>query len=53
MRTLSIALALAMTAFGAAGEDAALLIAGAYVIQVQSAAWYVKFSDRFFGPKPV
>ena len=53
MRNLSIALALAMNAFGAAGEDAALLIAVAYVIQVQSAAWYVKFSDRFFGPKPV
>ena len=52
MRNLSIALALAMNAFGAAGEDAALLIAVAYVIQVQSAAWYVKFSDRFFGPKP-
>ncbi len=53
MRNLSIALALAMNAFGAAGEDAALLIAVAYVIQVQSAAWYVKFGDRFFGPKPV
>ena len=53
MRNLSIALALAMNAFGAAGEDASLLIAVAYVIQVQSAAWYVKFSDRFFGPKPV
>ena len=52
MRNLSIALALAMNAFGAAGEDAALLIAVAYVIQVQSAAWYVKFSDRLFGPKP-
>ena len=39
MRNLSIALALAMNAFGAAGEDAALLIAVAYVIQVQSAAW--------------
>ena len=53
MRNLSIALALAMNAFGAAGEDAALLIAVAYVIQVQSAAWYVKLGDRFFGPKPV
>ncbi len=51
MRNLSIALALAMNAFGAAGEDAALLIAVAYVIQVQSAAWYVKLGDRFFGPK--
>ena len=52
MRNLSIALALAKNAFGAAGEDAALLIAVAYVIQVQSAAWYVKFGDRLFGPKP-
>lgn len=48
MRNLSIALALAMTAFGAAGTQAALLIALAYVIQVQSAAWYVRFSKRFF-----
>lgn len=47
MRNLSIALALAMTAFGAAGTQAALLIALAYVIQVQSAAWYVRFSKRF------
>jgi ACR3 family arsenite efflux pump ArsB len=50
MRNLSIALALAMNAFGEAGADAALLIAVAYIIQVQSAAWYVKFSERFFGP---
>lgn len=48
MRNLSIALALAMTAFGQAGADAALLIALAYIIQVQSAAWYVKWSERFF-----
>ncbi|MFD2189396.1 arsenic resistance protein [Pistricoccus aurantiacus] len=51
MRNLSIALALAMNAFGEASADAALLIAVAYIIQVQSAAWYVKFSDRFFGTK--
>lgn len=50
MRNLSIALALAMNAFGDAGADAALLIAVAYIIQVQSAAWYVKFSERLFGP---
>ncbi|MGM0692817.1 MAG: arsenic resistance protein [Pseudomonadota bacterium] len=50
MRNLSIALALAMNAFGEAGADAALLIALAYIIQVQSAAWYVRFSDRLFGP---
>lgn len=51
MRNLSIALALAMNAFGEASADAALLIAVAYVIQVQSAAWYVKLSDRVFGVK--
>ncbi len=50
MRNLSIALALAMNAFGEAGTDAALFIAVAYIIQVQSAAWYVKFSERLFGP---
>lgn len=48
MRNLSIALALSMTAFGEAGAQAALLIALAYIIQVQSAAWYVKFSQRLF-----
>jgi ACR3 family arsenite efflux pump ArsB len=49
MRNLSIALAVAMNAFGAAGSDAALVIAIAYIIQVQSAAWYVKLTDRVFG----
>ena len=48
MRNLSIALALSMTAFGEAGAQAALLIALAYIIQVQSAAWYVKLSDTLF-----
>lgn len=52
MRNLSIALALAMNAFGEAGSDAALLIAVAYIVQVQAAAWYVKLSDRIFGPPP-
>lgn len=52
MRNLSIALALAMNAFGEAGADAALLIAVAYILQVQSAAWYVKLSERFFGAGP-
>jgi arsenite transporter len=49
MRNLSIALAVAMNAFGASGSDAALVVALAYVIQVQSAAWYVRFTDRVFG----
>ncbi len=51
MRNLSIALALAMNAFGAAASDAALVITLAYIIQVQSAAWYVKFCDRLFGKR--
>jgi len=49
MRNLSIALAVAINAFGQAGSDAALVISLAYVVQVQSAAWYVKFTDRVFG----
>jgi ACR3 family arsenite efflux pump ArsB len=52
MRNLSIALAVAMTAFGAAGSEIALIIALAYIIQVQAAAWYVKLTDRIFGPAP-
>lgn len=52
MRNLSIALALSMTAFGAAGAQAALLIALAYIIQVQSAAWYVKLSEKLFPMEP-
>jgi len=49
MRNLSIALAIAMGVFGAQGADAALLIALAYIVQVQAAAWYVKLTDRLFG----
>ncbi|MDI6800744.1 MAG: bile acid:sodium symporter [Thermodesulfovibrionales bacterium] len=52
MRNLSIALAVAINAFGTAGSDAALVIAIAYIIQVQSAAWYVKLTDRVFGMQP-
>ncbi|GER94153.1 arsenite transporter [hot springs metagenome] len=48
MRNLSIALAIAINAFGVAGSDAALVIAIAYIIQVQSAAWYVRFTDKVF-----
>ena len=50
MRNLSIALAIAINAFGEAGTNAALVIALAYVIQTQSAAWYVKLTTRIFGP---
>ncbi len=49
MRNLSIALAIALGVFGEKGADAALLIALAYIVQVQAAAWYVKFTDRLFG----
>jgi ACR3 family arsenite efflux pump ArsB len=49
MRNLSIALAIAMTAFGEKGSEIAIIIAMAYIIQVQSAAWYVKFTDKIFG----
>lgn len=50
MRNLSIALAIAINAFGPQGSDAALVIAMAYIIQVQSAAWYVRFTSKIFGP---
>ncbi len=53
MRNLSIALAIAINAFGKEGASAALVVAIAYIIQVQSAAWYVKFTDKLFGlPEP-
>jgi len=50
MRNLSIALGIAMTSFGA---EAALVLAVAFVVQVQSAAGSVHLTDRFFGPAPV
>lgn len=50
MRNLSIALAIAMTAFGEQGSDIALIVAIAYIIQVQAAAWYVRYTSRIFGP---
>lgn len=52
MRDLSIALAIAMTAFGKEGSTIALLIALAYVIQIQSAAWYIRLVPRIFGAAP-
>jgi ACR3 family arsenite efflux pump ArsB len=53
MRNLSIALAIAITVFGPKqGSEIALIIAMGYIIQVQSAAWYVKLTDRLFG-KPL
>ncbi len=47
MRNLSIALGIAIASFG---PEAALVLAGAYIVQVQAAAWYVKVTDRVFGP---
>jgi ACR3 family arsenite efflux pump ArsB len=47
MRNLSIALGIAIASFGA---EAALVLAAAFIVQVQSAAWYVKVTDRVFGP---
>lgn len=49
MRDLSIALAIAMTAFGKEGSTIALLISLAYVIQIQSAAWFIKLVPKIFG----
>ncbi len=52
MRNLSIALAIAIGVFGEQGADGALLIALAYIVQVQAAAWYVKLTDHLFGAPP-
>lgn len=52
MRNLSIALAIAMTVFGENGSEIALIIALAYIIQVQAGAWYVKFTNKIFGEAP-
>lgn len=49
MRDLSIALAIAMTAFGRDGSTIALLIAMAYIFQIQSAAWYIRLVPWIFG----
>ena len=49
MRDLSIALAIGMTAFGKEGSTIALLIAMAYIFQIQSAAWYIKLVPWIFG----
>lgn len=45
MRNLSIALGLAMASFGA---EAALVLAAAFIVQVQSAAWSVRFMTAAF-----
>lgn len=50
MRNLSVSLAIAMTAFDN-GADIAVIIAVAYIIQVQAAAWYVRLTPYIFGKK--
>ncbi len=52
LRNLSIAMAIAMTVFGEKGSEIALVIAVAYILQTQAAAWYVKFTDKIFGAAP-
>lgn len=42
IRNLSLALAIALTVFNTEGPEIALIIAVAYIVQVQIAAWYVK-----------
>ncbi|KAB2952074.1 arsenic resistance protein [Heliorestis acidaminivorans] len=51
MRNLSIALGLAITAFG---PQAALVVTLAFILQVQAAAWYGRIADRYslLGPNP-
>lgn len=46
MRNLSIALGIAIASFG---PESALVLATAYIVQVQAAAWYVRLTDRIFG----
>jgi ACR3 family arsenite transporter len=48
MRNLSIALAVVMGIFGEKGSEIALIISIAYIIQVQAAAWYVKWTHKLF-----
>jgi ACR3 family arsenite transporter len=52
MRNLAIALVIDMILFQEAGATIAIIIALAYVVQVQAAAWYVRFSDHIFGAAP-
>ncbi len=46
IRSLSLALAIALSVFSDSGPEVALVIALAYIIQVQLAAWYVKQSIK-------
>lgn len=44
LRNLSIALGIAVTAFG---PQAGLILAIAFVLQIQAATWYGRIADRF------
>lgn len=46
IRSLSVALAIALTVFEEAGVEVSLVIALAYIVQVQLAATYVKWSQK-------
>lgn len=48
LRSLSIALVLAITVFKDQGAEMGLLVALAYIVQIQSATWYAKLSKRIF-----
>lgn len=47
-RNLSIALAVAMNAFGEKGADAALVLSAGFIIQSQAMAWYSKLTQKIF-----
>lgn len=51
LRNLSIALALLMGLAGQKGGEAALIVTWGFVIQVQGAAWYVRYADRILSRK--
>jgi len=52
-RNLSIALALAINAFGEKGSNAALVLSAAFIVQSQAMAWYAKLTQRLLGVKTV
>ncbi len=52
IRSLSLSLAIVLSAFPEA-SIAAVLIAIAYTLQVQIAAWNTRISDRLFGPSVI
>jgi ACR3 family arsenite efflux pump ArsB len=48
LRSLSLALVMTVTVFEEKGAEIALLISLAYIIQIQSASWYLKLVDTIF-----